>query len=253
MSRNVERAASWMYRGVWGVLTRWFRVPQQSPTLPTIPGEQLQSFRPSEGFLRYLKLQFWLGILPSEAFIVIAWLSLTATRPRIGLWLTPVALVLGTVPQALAYLAIHLRYDTTWYVLSQRSLRIRSGIWTINEATITFENIQNVTVESGPIERVFGIGNVIVDTAGGSSGGGEGHGKGSANLHRGEIAGISNAAEIRQMILSRLSLSKVSGLGDEETHSTPGWTAEHLAALREIRDSLRVAKITPSSLPPTAG
>src|SRR6185295_6934406 len=126
----------------------------------------------------------------------------------------------GTLPQALAYLAIHLRYDTTWYVLSQRSLRIRSGIWTINEATITFENIQNVTVESGPIERIFGIGNVIVDTAGGSSGGQTAHGKGSTNLHRGAIAGVSNAAEIRQMILSRLSLSKVAGLGDEETLAT---------------------------------
>jgi len=240
MSRNVERAASWMYRGVWGVLTRWFRVPQHSPTLPTLPGEQLQSFRPSEGFLRYLKLQFWLTILPAEAFIVIAWSSLTAVRPWIGIWLTPVALVLGTLPQALSYLAIHLRYDTTWYVLSQRSLRIRSGIWTIHEATITFENIQNVTVESGPIERCFGIGNVIIDTAGGSSSSGHSHSKGSSNLHRGEIAGVANASEIRQMILSRLSLSKVAGLGDEESATTAsGWTAEHLAALREIRDTLQ--------------
>src|SRR6185436_13168997 len=132
--------------------------------------------------------------LPTEVFIAIAWFSLMAARPWIGVWLTPVALLLGTVPQILGYLAIHLRYDTTWYVLSQRSLRIRSGIWTINEATITFENIQNVTVESGPIERFFGIGNVIVDTAGGSSGGGGGHshGKRTSNLHRGEIAGVSN-------------------------------------------------------------
>jgi membrane protein YdbS with pleckstrin-like domain len=245
MSRNVEHAASWMYRGVWGLLTRWFRVPQHPPTLPTVPGEQLQSFRPSEGFLSYLKLQFWLAILPTEIFIVIGWFSVmaasaTAERPWIGMLAAPVAILLGTVPQLLGYLAIHLRYDTTWYVLSQRSLRIRSGIWTIHEATITFENIQNVTVESGPIERYFGIGNVIVDTAGGSSGGGEGHGKGSTNLHRGEIAGVSNAAEIRQTILSRLSLSKVAGLGDEEaTADTTAWTSEHLAALREIRDTLR--------------
>jgi membrane protein YdbS with pleckstrin-like domain len=244
MNRNVERAAAWMYRGVWGALTRWFRVPGHPPTLPTLPGEQLQSFRPADGYLRYLKLQFWLSILPTEIFIVIGWFSVMAAstaagRSWIGILAAPIAILLGTVPQLLAYLGLHLRYDTTWYVLSERSLRIRSGIWTINEATITFENIQNVTVESGPIERIFGIGNVIVDTAGGSAGGKTAHGKESSNLHRGEISGVSNAAEIRQLILSRLSLSKVAGLGDEESHATPGWTAEHLAVLREIRDSLR--------------
>jgi len=244
MSRNVEYAAAWMYRGIWGVLTRWFRVPQHPPSLPTVSGEPLQSFRPSDGFLRYLKLQFWLTILPTEIFITIGWFSVvaasaTAGRPWIVFLATPIAIFLATVPQTLGYLAIHLRYDTTWYVLSQRSLRIRSGIWTINEATITFENIQNVTVESGPIERIFGIGNVIVDTAGGSSGGSTAHGKGATNLHRGEIAGVSNAAEIRQTILSRLSLSKAAGLGDEDTPPAPGWTAEHVAALREIRDALR--------------
>jgi membrane protein YdbS with pleckstrin-like domain len=244
MSRNIDHAAAWMYRGVWGMLTRWFRVPQHPPTLPALPGERLQSFRPSENYLRYLKLQFWLSILPSEIVIVVGWISVmgasaTAQRPWIGVLAAPLAILLGTVPQTLAYLGLHLRYDTTWYLLSQRSLRIRNGIWTINEATITFENIQNVTVESGPIERYFGIGNVIVDTAGGSAGAVEGHGKGRQNLHRGEIAGVENAAEIRQMILSRLSLSKAAGLGDEEHHATPGWTADHLAALREIRDSLK--------------
>jgi membrane protein YdbS with pleckstrin-like domain len=238
-------ATQWMYRGVWGVLTRWFRVPEHPPTLPTLPGEHLQSFQPSQGFLNYLKLQFWLSLLPFVVSLAFAWIVVTAARPRIGLVLAPVALAIAIFPQACRYLAIHLRYDTTWYVVSQRSLRIRSGIWIINEATITFENIQNVTVESGPIERFFGIGNVIVDTAGGASGGHTAHGKGSENLHQGVIAGVSNAAEIRQMVLSRLSLSRAAGLGDEEHHATtrhPGetaWTPEHLAILREIRDTLK--------------
>lgn len=229
---------TWMYRGVWGILTRWFRVPEHPPTLPTPAREELKTFRPSEGYLRYLKLQFWLRAFGTTAGIIIAWTAITAARPWVGAWLVPVALLLATVPQAFAWLALHLQYDTTWYVLSERSLRIRSGIWTINEATITFENIQNVTVESGPVERWFGIGNVIVDTAGGSAGGGE-SGKKVSNLHRGEISGVSNAAEIRQLILKRLSLSKATGLGDEETQDSHAWSSEHLATLREIRDLLR--------------
>jgi membrane protein YdbS with pleckstrin-like domain len=239
MTRNVERAASWMYRGIWGVLTLWFHVPERPPTLPVLAGEALQSFRPSEGFLRYLKLKFWLMLAVWCGFIAVAWTSLSIARPWIGIWLTPVALALAIVPLILGYLAIHLRYDTTWYVLSRRSLRIRSGIWTINEATITFENIQNVTVESGPIERCFSIGNVMVDTAGGGSGGQKSHSKGSDNAHRGILAGVSNASEIRQLILSRLSQSKVTGLGDEAHADSANWTAEHLSVLREIRDALR--------------
>ena len=239
MTRNVERAAAWMYRGVWGLLTRWFRVPEHPPTLPTLPGETLRSFRPAEGFLRYLKLKFWLGLAVFTVLIVGAWIALTAARPWVGVWLTPVALAIVAVPLVLGYLAIHLRYDSTWYVLSQRSLRIRSGIWTISEATITFENIQNVTVESGPIERFFNIANVLVDTAGGSSGGGEHGTKGSTNLHRGTLAGVSSAPEIRQLILSRLSQSKVSGLGDENLPPATVWSVEHVAVLREIRDALR--------------
>ena len=239
MTQNVERAAAWMYRGVWGVLTRWFRVPAHSPSLPTLPGEVLQSFRPSEGFLRYLKLKFWIVFALIAAVIIVAWLAMTAARPWIGAWLTPVMFAMLLVPLILAYLAIHLRFDSTWYVLSQRSLRIRSGIWTISEATITFENIQNVTVESGPVERFFDIANVIVDTAGGGSSGG-GHGtKGATNLHRGTLAGVARAHEIRHLILSRVSHSKASGLGDEFPAPATGWGVEHLAALREIRDALR--------------
>lgn len=239
MTRKVERAAAWMYGGIWGVLTRWFHVPAHPPTLPVLAGEPLQSFRPAEGFLRYLKLKFWLILAVWIGSIAVVWASLGIARPWIGVGLTPLVLALAIVPGVLGYLAIHLRYDTTWYVLSRRSLRIRSGIWTINEATITFENIQNVTVESGPIERCFSIGNVIVDTAGGGSGVQKSHNKGSGNAHRGILAGVSNASEIRQLILSRLSQSKVTGLGDEAHAEGATWTAEHLFVLREIRDALR--------------
>jgi membrane protein YdbS with pleckstrin-like domain len=238
MSGHVEKATVWMYRGLWGVLTHLFRVPSHPPTLPAAPGEQVQSFRPAEGFLRYLKFQFWIAFVVIDLVIFAFWLVVLAASPKWGFWLLPVALALAVIPDILAYLAIHLRYDTTWYVLTQRSLRIRGGIWTIHEATITFENIQNVTVESGPLERWFGIGNVVVDTAGGGQGGRDPDGRQTQNLHRGEIKGVSNAADIRQLILSRLLRSRTAGLGDDHAE-TPGWTAQHVAVLREIRDAVR--------------
>jgi uncharacterized membrane protein YdbT with pleckstrin-like domain len=61
-----------------------------------------------------------------------------ATRAGVGI------LSLSSDIARFAYIAIHLRYDTTWYVHGDRSLRIRRGIWVIHETTLTFENIQNV-------------------------------------------------------------------------------------------------------------
>jgi membrane protein YdbS with pleckstrin-like domain len=234
---RLEKTSEWVYRGLWGVLTNWFRVPPEPPALPVAPGEHLQSLRPSEGFLRYLKFRFWVLLFVVDIALLIAWLGITAASLLIGLWLAPLALAVIVLPDIVAYAAIHLRYDTTWYVLTHRSLRIRRGIWVIHETTITFENVQNVSVESGPLERLFGISNVIVDTAGGglekSS-----HGKPKENLHRGIIEGIDHPDEIRDLILNRLRHSRSSGLGDEHPNA-PVWGTQHVAILREIRDSLQ--------------
>lgn len=236
MSRQV-------YRGIWGVLTRWFRVPDTPPTLPASPGEEVKSFRPADGFLRYLKFKFWIGLTAIDLAILILWSAVIMARPVLGLWLAPVAFVLAVFPDVVAYVAIHLRYDTTWYVLTQHSMRIRRGIWIIQETTITFENVQNVSVESGPLERWFGIANVIVDTAGGG-GGSSKESKGesaSADAHRGLIEGIDNAPEVRALILTRIQQSRSAGLGDEisAAGAGAGWTLQHIAILQEIRDALK--------------
>ncbi len=60
MSERGERAAEWMYRGVWRVLTNCFKVPEQPPTLPADSGDFIKSFHPSPRYLSYLKLYFWI-------------------------------------------------------------------------------------------------------------------------------------------------------------------------------------------------
>jgi membrane protein YdbS with pleckstrin-like domain len=207
-------------------------------------GERIQSFRPSAGFLRYLKFQFWILLLVIDMALLIGWFVLTVALPWLGFVLAPVTLSLIVAPDVVAYLAIHLRYDTTWYVVSDRSMRIRRGIWVIQETTITFENVQNVTVDQGPLQRFFGIADVVVQTAGGGGGGQHSQERGGlAATHHGLIEGISHAPEMRDLILSRLETSRSSGLGDEPGHATGtargGWSPTHVAALREIRDTVR--------------
>lgn len=244
--QSVDRASRWLYRGVWAVLVRWFRVPADPPTLPVRPGEQAISFRPAEGFLKYLKFYFWLVLSIIDGAIVFTWLAFSIAIPLVGAITLLPMLFIVIVPDILAYIGIHLRYDTTWYVLTRRSLRVRRGIWIIRETTITFENVQNLTVTQGPLERYFGIGNVVVETAGGGEAQKGPHGS-SGTGHTGLIEGISNAAEVRDMILQYVRASNTAGLGDDREPANQKrpeavgvtWTPAHLALLREIRDASR--------------
>jgi membrane protein YdbS with pleckstrin-like domain len=240
-----RRVAQRTYSGVWIVLRDWFRVPKEPPTLPKPPSGELVSFQPSEGFLKYLSLQFWIFLLALDGAILIAWIVLTIAMPFVGLALAIPALILAAVPDILAYVALHLRYDTTWYVMSDRSIRIRRGIWILQEVTITFENIQNVSVAQGPIQRYFGIADVTIQTAGGGGMGPHGTPMGG---HHGMIEGIDHADQLRDLLMAKVKASRHAGLGDERRQAVPsvavtakadGWSAEHLAMLRSIRDVAR--------------
>lgn len=163
------------------------------------------------------------------------------TDPSTGLLTALLVIALEVVAGFLGLLAIQLRYDTTWYVLNDRSMRLRRGIFVIKETTITFENIQNVSIKQGPLQRWFKISTIVVETAGG--GGKMNEGAETAS-HSGIIEGIENANEIRDLLMTRMSQSRRSGLGDDEPHD-PGREdhaamlgTQHRERLREIRDLL---------------
>lgn len=238
MSDRVEAAAATIYEQLWKILVIWFKVPAEPPRLPAELPHEVTSFRPAPGFLRYLKFTFWVLLVLFDGAIFIGWLAITIAVPWLGILLAVPAAVVAILPDIVAYVAIHLRYDTTWYVIGRRSLRMRRGIWIINETTITFENVQNIHITQGPLQRYFGIADVIVETAGG--GGVPGQGEAVTATHVGMIEGIDNAPELRELIMGRLRQSKTAGLGDEDDHCVAaGLGDEHIAVLREIRDSAR--------------
>jgi len=240
-----ERAASWVYSGLWRGLAEWFRVPKDPPDLPVQAGESIDRFQPAPGFLAYMKLWFWIVSIIIDIALFVGLVVASIALIMEDLWwvlipLIPIVLVIMILPDIIGYVAIHLRYDTTWYVMTDRSLRIRRGIFAIRETTITFENVQNIKAEQGPVERYFGIGTLIVETAG--SGGGTTQGSGSGRpANVGVIEGIADAAGLRERILPHLRGSRQSGLGDEiDAASGAAWTEEHVAVLREIRAALVV-------------
>jgi membrane protein YdbS with pleckstrin-like domain len=239
VKQSTEKAAEWVYRGIWSVLSGWFRVPEHPPTLPAAEGERLVSFHPSRNYLKYLKLYFWIAFFLVDIAILIGWLIVFVAYPPLGVLLALPALAVAILPDIVAYIAIHLRYDTMWYVMSERSLRCRRGIWTILEHTITFENVQNVQVRRGPVEYLFGIWTIVIETAGASEGEGENQ---FAVGNKTIMQGIDNPAEIRGLILERVRRSRSAGLGDEPAAPVgagPAIGLEHVRALQEILLELR--------------
>jgi uncharacterized membrane protein YdbT with pleckstrin-like domain len=132
---------------------------------------------------------------------------------------------------------VRLDFEKRWYLITDRSLRVREGILNVREMTITFANIQNVAISQGPIQRAIGIADLRVDTAGGSSNSG-GKKFAGENLHTVRFRGVNNADEIRALIMTRLAELRDSGLGDHEEPSGPsadvGDSSQVLMVLREI-------------------
>ena len=62
-------------------------------------------------------------------------------------------LVLGMERVAL----VKLDFEKRWYVVTDRSLRVREGIAFVREATVTFAKIQNISMSQGPVQRALGM------------------------------------------------------------------------------------------------
>lgn len=144
------------------------------------------------------------------------------------------AIVLG-VAATVTFLALRWSYELRWYILSDRSLRIRRGVWNLEELTMTFANIQEVRVNAGLIQKALGLADVEVHAAGG--GGDASH---QRVRHAAMFQGVDNAGEIRDCIVERLRIYRDSGLGsDAAPHAAPDSAISAQAAAQEVLDAAK--------------
>lgn len=125
-----------------------------------------------------------------------------------------IALFILQIPVTLA--ATRLEFEQHWYIVTDRSLRIRTGIFQLTESTMSFANLQQVEVKQGPLQRLLGLADVRVQSAGGGGALDEKHQHDS--LHTGVFHSVENAPEIRDLILERLRQFRQAGLGDPDDH-----------------------------------
>lgn len=169
------------------------------------------------------------------------------------LWVLKVAGILAYLAQLpFTYLIARLDFEMRWYMVTDRSLRIRYGVWKVNESTMSFANIQQVEVSQGPLQRLLGLADVRVQSAGGGGGGDHDHKHGTEeDMHHGLFHSVTNATEIRDLILNRLRRFRESGLGDPEEkshHPEPAAApaaasaGDLLAAARELAAEARALR-----------
>ena len=119
---------------------------------------------------------------------------------------------------------LRLDWEARWYMVSDESLRIREGLFRTHERTMTVANIQNLAIRRGPLQKLLGIADVEVQTAGGGAAGksaGKGQ-PGQGDLHVGRFRGIDDAEALRDRIQAAMRRHRGSGLGDpDERHEAP--------------------------------
>jgi membrane protein YdbS with pleckstrin-like domain len=206
-----------------GRLLRTLRVPGEPAPPPGDPA-RTRTFRASPRFLRYRTLVWGVKQLGAFSALVIGYLMLNVVRVRTGLPIDVVGLIellawVGFIAQLpFSYAVLRLDFDMRWYMLSDRSLRIREGVLTVSEKTMTFANIQKIAIAQNPLQRIFGIADVTVRSAGGGASVGSQHRpqRQARSMHEAAFEGVEDANAIRDLIRDRIRRYHGAGLGDPD-------------------------------------
>ncbi|HUG12671.1 MAG TPA: PH domain-containing protein [Opitutaceae bacterium] len=196
--------------------------------------------------IRYMGYNAWKQMLVTVAIRLPDWVL-----PL--LWvLKVVGIVIYLVQIPFTYFLRRLDYELRWYIVTDRSLRLRWGVAKVTETTMSFANLQQVEMTQNPIQRLLGLADVRVQSAGGGSGK-EGNPQDEDSMHRARFHAVDNAPEIRDLILERLRRFRQAGLGDPDD---PNHAEEHAPppppppgdALEAAREVLAEARALRSAL-----
>ena len=246
-----------MYESLKRLLLRILRVPHE-PAPPAGNAASLRMFRASPQYLRYRLLgwalaQAWVLFIATIAFFSFMGALTAQSIPpfvRAGIEIFEIfGIIVIACGVLLSFLTIRLDFEMRYYMVTDRSLRIREGVWNVHEMTMTFANIQNITIEQGPLQRLFGIANVRVQSAGGGQAHGDPHGgKGAVrHLHVGWFRGVDDAPAIRDLIFARLKALRDAGLGDHDdahhAEAAPQEGGVMIPLLAELRDEMRALRV----------
>ncbi len=240
-----------IYNRIRNRLLELLRAPKHPPDPPPGTQDSVQVFRAAPNFLRFQVIIWGAGFamgVTAELFFISSghiaeegWIEMVIGYPLLALTL---------LASLVKYFLIRLDYDMRFYLVADRSLRIREGVLVIHESTFTYANVQNLRIHQGPLERLLGLSNLVVETAGGAASREKQSDSPFRRGHQGVLRGVANAREVRDQILKLLKRYRDAGLGDPEdmrradarpaaVGGVGGLPPIALERLREIREELR--------------
>src|SRR4051794_35301938 len=179
-------------------------------------------------------------------------------RPCAALWKLYVIRSILTGPAIVFTLPyLYFRYHTLRYRFDEEGIHMKVGILFRREINLTYARIQDIHLKSGLLQRWFGLANVEVQTASGSSG---------AEL---VVEGFKDYEAIRDFLYTKMrgyharqSQASLTSSGDalmdvaSGSGEIPSAPAEAVGLLLSIRDELRRTREAlekrhdPAPLPP---
>jgi len=216
------------------------------PQVPLGTGDSVRVFNAGRNYFT-LRLLVWAAANAAIALLLVAAfgfsfapkLSPLARSIVRSLVMFSAGLFVACIP--VTYFLQRLNYEMRWYIVTDRSLRIRTGVLWLREMTMTFANIQGIRVNANPIERWLGLANVEVESAGG--GGPHTHGATSSG-HLAKFEGLDNAELIRDLLVDRLRAYRDSGLGEKPVQAGE---PPALSAAREVLEETKALRKALSS------
>jgi uncharacterized membrane protein YdbT with pleckstrin-like domain len=158
-----------------------------------------------------------------ESLVVLTWLEMFG-------WLV------WLVQLPVTFAVLRLDYELRWYIVTDRAARLREGILNLREMTFTLANVQDIRIRQGPLQRLLGLSDLELRTAGGSELPADAHGV-RENLHLARFRGVTNAEEIRDLVADRMKKARAAGLGDPDDSPARAEPSSLQAAARELAEA----------------
>lgn len=239
-----ERVRSW--------LLHLMRVPAEPAPPPGDP-RRVITFRAAPSYFRYSVVAWLLKQLGALGGLVASYFffrGVILPRDVVGFsdhmgFFEQFAILAFIAQLPFSFALLRLNFEMRWYILSDRSLRIRHGILAVHEQTMAFANIQNIAIRQNPLQRLFGISSVVVRAAGGGSGTPK---EGQHDSHEATFEGVDNGALIRDTIRERIRLHRDAGLGDpdepavSDVPSIGSGTVSAIAGEASLRPAIAAAR-----------
>jgi hypothetical protein len=134
--------------------------PARTPPARTSEGEAV-TFRPLDPRVR----QLWWIVAGLTLLIVLAVAAAIGMLVLDGGWSAVPVLIVAAIGLPSAVLIPWLRYRRWRFALREHDLWVRSGVLWRNTSVIPYARLQFVDTTQGPLDRMFGLAQLVVHTA----------------------------------------------------------------------------------------